>query len=244
MTVQESTTIPEKTPEPQAQTTQTPVVAKEESKESQEQINWRKFREQREIERKQKEASDKRAREKEDEANALKAAMEAILNKQNVHIPTANAGYQEEETEDQRIQRKIDEALSRERQRYQEERIQEEQRMFPIKLAQVCPDFDNICTPSNLDYLEYHYPEVVAGYRNQPDSVEKWSNLYKAVKRFVPQGDTKKEQAKLQNNQMKPQSFSAPTTLQGSTTPPPIYLDEARRLANWERMQREIKGVS
>lgn len=242
MTVQENTTIAEKTPEPQVQTTQTAVVAKEES---QEQINWRKFREQREIERKQKEASDKRAREKEDEANALKAAMEAILNKQSPNVQSnSNENYTQEESEDQRIQRKIDEALTKERQRFQEERMQEEQRMFPTKLAQVCPDFDNICTASNLDYLEYHYPEVVAGYRNQPDSVEKWSNLYKAVKRFVPQGDTKKEQAKLQNNQMRPQSFSAPTTLQGTTSPAPVYLDEARRQANWERMQKQIKGVS
>jgi len=74
-------------------------VAKQETppQETVEQINWKKFRQDREVERKQKEEAIKRASEKEAEAQALKAAMEAILNKPQPQ-QQQNSYYQEDQT--------------------------------------------------------------------------------------------------------------------------------------------------
>lgn len=209
--------------------------------ETTEQINWKKFREAREVERKQKVEAEKRANEKEAEAHALKAAMEALLNKQDNR--QSNDGYQSEQdvSEDEKIQRKIDAALAERDKRYQQERIQQEQANFPQRLTETFRDFDQVCTHENLDYLEYHYPEVAAAFKNSPDGYDKWANVYKAVKRFVPNVDGKKEQNKADKNFSKPQAMSiAGKTQVGDTAP--IQIDEAKRQANWQRMQRVMKG--
>lgn len=203
--------------------------------------NWKNFREKREIERKQNEELARRATEKEAEAQALKSAMEALLNKNQ---PQHNTGFEEEETEDQRIQKKVDAALLKERARYEQERIAREQAEAPERLRKACPDFNVVCSEANIDYLEFHYPEVANAFSRVPDSVEKWQDIYRAVKRFVPQSDQKKEDKRLQQNQMKPQSINAPTTLQGSTSKGAPVLTEQQRAANWERMQKTLKGLS
>jgi len=210
--------------------------------ETTEQINWKKFREAREVERKQKIEAEKRAAEKEAEAQALKAAMEALLNKQDHRQATMDVYNPDQDiSEDEKIQRKIDAALAEREKRYQQERIQQEQANFPQRLTETFRDFDQVCTHENLDYLEYHYPEVAAAFKNLPDGYDKWSNVYKAVKRFVPNVDGKKEQNKADKNFSKPQAMSiAGKTQVGDTAP--IQLDEARRQANWQRMQKVMKG--
>lgn len=204
--------------------------------ESIQQINWRKFREQREIERKQKEASDKRAEEESAKAQAFKAALEAITNKPS---PVINDEY--EETEDQKIDKKVNAAIAARDKRYEEERRQREQQEFPQRLNNTYNDFDRVCTTENLDYLEYHYPEVAGAFKQLPDGFDKWSSVYKAVKRFVPNTESKKEQAKAEKNFNKPQSMASPGVTQTGDTAP-VQLDEKRRADNWNRMQKVMKG--
>lgn len=206
--------------------------------ETQDQINWKKFREQREVERKQTEEANKRASEKEAEAQALKAAMEAILNKPQ---PQNNYSDSNEESEDERIQKKVNAALLERDKIYEEERRKREQVEFPQKLAQVYSDFNQICTTENLDYLEYHHPEVAKAFRYAPDGFDKWSDIYKAVKRYVPNPDSKKDQNRADKNMSKPQSMATPAVTQTGDTAP-IQLDEKRRADNWQRMQRIMKG--
>jgi hypothetical protein len=204
--------------------------------------NWKKFREQREIERKQNEELQRRASEKEAEAQAMKAAMESLLNKNQ---PQQHyTGFDEEESEDQRIQKKVDAALAKERQRYEQERIEREKADAPNKIKSACPDFDKVVNTNNLDYLEFHYPEVANAFKRVPESVEKWQDIYHAVKRFVPQNNQKKEDQRLANNLSKPQSINTSNTLQGSTSKGAPIITEQQRAANWERMQRVIKGLS
>src|ERR1700743_1796492 len=57
------------------------VETKEGSTETLNEINWRKFRQEREIERKQKAESDRKSAEKAAEVEALKRALEAVVNK-------------------------------------------------------------------------------------------------------------------------------------------------------------------
>ena len=85
--------------------------------------NWRKFREQREIERKARLEADKRAAEKAAEAEALRKALEAVVNKPtNQHQQTSSHNYYSEdieESEEQRIERKVAEMLSKKEQEYE-----------------------------------------------------------------------------------------------------------------------------
>lgn len=214
--------------------------------ETPEQINWKKFREAREAERKQKEAAERRALEKEQEAAALKAAMEAILNKpQQPQRGQQPHSYQEveyeEESEDRRIEKKVADMLAAERRREEEERRQREYREFPQRLASTYSDFNEICSSENLDYLEYHYPEVAEAFKHAPDGFEKWSSVYKAVKRFVPNTNSRKDQSKAEKNFTKPQSMAVPGVTQVGDTAP-IKMDDKRRADNWARMQRVMKG--
>lgn len=207
------------------------------NQEKPEDINWRQFRQQRELERKQREDAEKRAREKEAEAQALKVAMDAILSK-----PTSNNQPIEEDLdEDQRIEKKVQAALQVREQMLEEQRKQREYQEFPQRLASTYSDFNQVCTTENLDYLEYHYPEVASAFKHVPDGFDKWSSVYKAVKRFVPNTDSKKEQAKAEKNFSKPQSMSVGGATQTGDGAP-IYLDDKRRSDNWARMQKVMKG--
>ncbi len=216
----------------------------EETPESLQETNWKKFREQREVERKEKEAAEKRAQEKEAEAHALKAAMEAILNKQQpVQQQQYNNSYGEEElSEDDRIQKKVEAAIAIREKQYEEARRQREQQEYPQKLVSDYKDFNQVCSAENLDYLEYKYPEVANAFKHVPDGYDKWSNIYKAVKRFVPNTDSNRESKKAESNFNKPQSMAvAGATPTGDTAP--IMVDDKRRADNWARMQRIMKGA-
>lgn len=200
--------------------------------------NWKAFREQRDLERKQKEAAEKMALQKAQEAEALRAAMDALLNKPT-HQPQSS---DEELSEDDKINRKVELALAAKEKQYEEQRRQREQQEFPQKLTQTFPDFERICTTENLDYLEYHYPEVASAFKFAPDGFDKWASVYKAVKRFVPNPESLKEQSKAEKNLSKPQSMAAPgVTSTGDT--PPHQIDDRKRADNWKRMQRVMKGL-
>lgn len=213
--------------------------------ETEKDINWKKFKAERQKDRELKDEYAKRAAEKEAEASALKAAMEAILNKQSTNSVRHGNTYENdnEETEEQRIDRKVNELLTKKEAEYERRRLEKEQQEYPQRLVQTHSDFNQVCNAENIDYLEYHYPEVAAAFKHMPDNYEKWSTVYKAVKRFVPNTDTRKDTAKMEKNLSKPQSMSSTGTSQsGNITP--IRLDEARKKANWERMERTRKGLS
>lgn len=204
--------------------------------ETQEQINWRKFRQEREQQRKAKEDADRRAAEKEAEAAALKAAMEALVNKPSPQVS------QEEKTEDQIIEEKVNAIIAKDRQRQERDRAEREAAELPNRLNQTYNDFNQVCTQENLDYLEYHYPEVARLARKVPNDFEKWSDLYKSIKRFVPNPQSAKDQAKIDRNLNKPQSMSIPGATQTGDQAP-HELTEKRRQDNWARMQRTMKST-
>lgn len=220
-----------------------PAVSKPEAKvpeqpvETQEQIHWKKFREQREEDRRRAMESEKKANEKAAEAEALKAAMEAILNK-----PQRQEATEESEIdEDTKIQRKVEAAISKKEKEYEKQRLEREQREMPQKLASIHKDFHQVCSAENIDYIEFHYPEIARAFKGQPDTIEKWSDIYNTVKRFVPNPGSEKDAKKAEKNMAKPQSMSvAGVTQTGDTAP--IRMDEQKRKDNWTRMQRVMKG--
>ncbi len=202
--------------------------------ENPEEINWKRFRQEKEAQRKAKEAAEKYAIEKEKEANALKAAMEALIQK-----PTYNDN-QVEESEDDVIEKKVQAALQKRELEYEKLRVEKEQREYPDMLRKNFPDMEKICTAENLDYLEYHYPEVAEPYKHMKEGYDKWAGIYKALKRFIPNKDSLKDQKKVENNLSKPVAISRPGMTQTGDSAPRM-MDETARAKNWERMQRIMK---
>jgi hypothetical protein len=210
-----------------------------EAQESRQDKNWRQFRQEREKERKAKEEADRKAAQHAAEAAALKAALEAVVTKS---ATSPSQSEEAEETEDDRIQKKIHHYLEAERQKNETAQIEKEKRELVPTLKRTFNDFDQVITPENLDYLEYHYPEAIEGYKNQPDSVQKWTNLYKLAKRFIPNPDSRKEEKRIEKNLLKPQSMSSPGMTQIGDEAPRM-LDDKIKEANWRRMQKAMKGV-
>jgi len=222
------------------------VAASEPEQETMQQANWRKFREQREIERKEKEAAEKRAREKEEEAKALKEAMDALLNKSQPKTYQNDNHYDnqndQELSQEEIIRREVKAAIAVKEQEYEKLRREQELREYPTKLQRDFSDFSQVCTAENLDYLEFHYPEVANAFKYAPDGYDKWANIYKAVKRFIPNSTNSKDAKKAQNNFNKPQSMAVPGAAPTGDNAP-IYLDDKRRADNWARMQKTMKGI-
>lgn len=217
--------------------------AASEPQESEKERNFREFREGRKLDRKQREDAERRANEKEAEAAALKAAMETLLNKPSVPIPTVQYVPHEygEETEEQRIKRQVDVLLAERDRRTEDERRLNEMKSFPQRLVNDFRDFNQVCTEENLDYLEYHFPEVAAPFKKLAEGYDKWADIYKAVKRFVP-SDGRKDEKKAEKNFTKPQSMAVPgLTPTGDSAP--MMMDDKRRADNWARMQKVMKGV-
>ena len=228
--------------------TQQPVENKE--ADSQEDPNWRAFREARKKDRAEREAAERRAREKEEEVAALKAAMEAAFAKgspvtQAQQPYSYQSEYQPEESEDERIEKKVQAAIAQREAAAEKARIEREHQEYPNKLVQSYPDFNHVISQENLDYLDYHYPEVSRPLQRLRDGFDKWSDIYAAIKKFVPNNSTaKKEAARADANFSKPKSISSTGLTQNTEAAAGMRLTEDRKADNWARMQKIMKGVS
>ncbi len=219
----------------------------------QEDVNWKAFREARKKDRADKEAAERRADEKSQEVAALKAAMEAAFSAKSSPSPSAYQQYygmnqtydQSEETEDQKIDRKVNELFVRREEQYKKQQQEDEQKNYPNRLMKDYPDINHVCSQENLDYLDFHYPEVSRPLQRLGDGYDKWHDTYHAIKKFIPNhSNSKQESARAENNNLKPRSIS-------STGPSPTgdkvkegwQEVENRKAENWARMQRTMKGV-
>lgn len=202
--------------------------------------DWERFREARAQERKRAEEIAIQAQKSAQEAAALRAALEASLNKPQA--PTY--GYdQQEETQEQIIERKVQEHIQKHTQESERQRIERERNEYPQRLAKDHTDFNQVCSADNIDYLEFHYPEIAIGFKHMPDGYDKWSSIYKAVKKFVPNTQSGDAMKKAERNLQKPQSVSSPSVSSPGQSLP-VVLDDARKAANYERMQKVLKGLS
>ncbi len=228
--IQENTTEVQ----PQNQVEASPDIKSESNK-----ANWKTFRDEREKERKARIEAEKMAETKRAEAEALKAAMEALIAKPNQYQQEPQ--FHVEQSDEDLIEKKVQAALEKERYRVQQEQKQKDVVELPKKLEQTYRDFNKVCNTENLDYLEYHYPEVAKAFQYMPDGFDKWSSVYQAVKRFVPQ-DSKEDAKRIDHNQNRPKTSSpvmTDTKPQGS----PWILTEERKKENWKRMMNERKSI-
>lgn len=218
------------------------------AEETKEDPNWKAFREARKRDRAEREAAERKAAEKEAEIAALKAAMEAAFSK-SAPTPQAYQNYygieQPEESEDEKIEKKVNAILAAKEEQYRREQAERERIEYPTKLARDFPDFKHVCSQENLDYLDYHYPELSRPLQRLPEGYDKWSDIYHAVKKFIPNyGNVKKEVIRADINMQKPKSISSSLPSQTGDGPRQTWQEiEQRRAENWERMQRTLRGV-
>jgi hypothetical protein len=208
--------------------------------------NWKAFREARKKDRIEKEEAQRKAMEKQAEIDALKAAMEAAFAKNQVPQPHSDgfAGNGEEETEDERIEKKVKAEIERRENERRQQQRQREEAEYPQRLRRDFPDFDQVIGSHNLDYLEYHYPEVVNPLKRLSDGYEKWSDVYKAIKKFVPNNSMEqKDLKKSEQNLAKPKSMSTTSITPSGQPEQGSRLSDERKSANWERMQKMLKGI-
>jgi len=230
--------------------------------ETPEQINWRKFREERKKERQESERLEKESKSKDQENLRMKEMMATLLKAKDqtpmtvaetdkavasldpTDIPTgADVQNYVNSHVEALVEERINKMLaSQEAQRKQETAIRD-QKELPQRLQKDCPDFENVCSSENLDYLEYHYPEVAEAYQSMPDGIKKWKGVYGTIKKLIPNTNSSKDSAREKANSMKPQSMSSPGV---STTgdSAPNYVSSTKREENWKRMQRVMRGGS
>ncbi len=200
--------------------------------------NWRLVREQSKLEKQHREEAEKLAREKEKEVAAMKLALDTLLSKPSSN--TNNQNDPEMDEEDLKLQRRVDEALAKRDREYEQRRAQREQEEMPRKLNETHNDFDSVCSDENVDYLKYHHPEIAKAFMHMPDSFDKWSSIYKAIKKLVP-NSSETDKKKIAQNLNKPQSMAV-SGITGSGDSAPHQLDDKRRSDNWARMQRVMRG--
>jgi hypothetical protein len=209
--------------------------------------NWKAFREARKKDRADKEAAERRAAEKEAEAEALKRAMEAAFARGQPQAQASGGygdSYDTQETEDQRIARMVEEQIAKRDAILERQRMENEQREYPNRLARDFGDFNQVCSPENLDYLEFHHKEIARPLQRLQDGYDKWADIYHAVKKYVPNSTTARREAqKAETNLQKPKSMSSTAGMAPGEQVGSARLTEEKQAANWARMQKLLKSV-
>lgn len=219
-----------------------PQESKDETKED---PNWKAFREARKQDRLQRELAEKKAAEKEAEVAALKAAMEAAFTKNQSPPQYQNDYNHDEETEDQRIEKKVQAAITQREAVLEKQRHERDRQELPQRLLQAFPDYNQVVNEENGAYLEYHHPELYRSILRQPENFDTCSDIYKLVKKYIPNStNARMDAAKAENNFSKPKSMSSTALTQTGEAMGGARLTEERRAANWERMQRQLRGLS
>ena len=203
--------------------------------ENSEEMNWIKFRESREEDRRKREHAEKVASDKSFEAEALRKALEALIDKPDVK--------QIEESEDDRLRKKIDEVFNEREKNYIERRQKQELAEIPQRLVELYPDFDTVCSKENLDWLDFKYPEISESHKDSPESLKKWSNIYKTVKKLMPNSDSSREKSRAEKNVAKPMSISSAGMSEGGDFAPARELTDQMKLENQRRMNKIMKEL-
>lgn len=217
---------------------------------SAEEINWRKFREARERDRQQKEAAERAAKEKEDQVAALTAAVDRMMSQKGGDRLTATEqqkilddlsedtfatggeikGYMEKN-----LPKVVEQILRKQEEQRQEEQRKREVQEMPRMLRQEHPDFDNVVNQENLDYLDYHYPEIAGALSALPESKDKWSSVYKAVSKLVPSNGNNAAK-RIDQNTQKPQAMAGSGSQVSTGAGPVGRMSEEQKRANYQRL--------
>lgn len=242
----------------EAQDTPASVQEPSESEEelTPEQINWRKFREQRAREREEAKQQAAQAEQERQAREALQRFISENLAKQGAQVQLTPA-QQEQIIADlpddeiptggeikgyiqRQIERGVQEALQR-------TKSEQERQKLPTQVRSQLKDFDEVCSQENIDYLQYKAPylaESLSARLKNPENVrfEDLAALYDAVLQVVPSASEKKTPAQVQDPQ-KPRSLSHPIA-NASRDIAPRSLSAKQREEEYQRMVALAKGLA
>ncbi len=151
---------------------------------------------------------------------------------------------EQEDSEEAKIDRRVKQIIEERERAAEVQKQQNEMQALPKTLNTVFTDFNKVCTEENLDYLEFHYPEIATPFKHMPEGFDKWAAIYKTLKRFIPNTDSNKDASKAERNLHKPSSLSTPGATSGSNAMPSARLTEERKAENWARMEKARKGLN
>lgn len=226
--------------------TETKAVEPENVEKKEEEVkedpNWKAIREARKKDRQEKEAAEKRAIEKEREAQALKEAMESAFSK----MPSQQGYYSnyQDQPEEDIIDQKVRAALEARDLQYKKEQMEREKREAPQRILQTYPDFNQVVSEENCDYIDYHHPEFTAPFKHMPEGYEKWVAMYNLVKKLAPNASqSRQDSKKIDDNLNKPRSMSS-TGMSQDKGEVSFNLTKERKQQNWERMKKLMNSAS
>lgn len=234
-------------------------LAKEETPEE---INWKKFREERKKDREARRKEEQQRLEAEKQRNELRELVQSLSNSpernlsdkdvkevlQSIPLDELVTGkdvktYTESEVKKQ-VEKTVLSFLEKQEKDREEKKRQEEKQKVPERLKADYNDFYEIVNEDTLDRLEYEHPELAETLKELPEGYSKWVRVYKAIKRYQPGvNDRLKNENRYEKNQNKPRSASTPGYVPATKEQPRILTSEQKR-ANWERMQRQLKGLA
>jgi|AntAceMinimDraft_18_1070375.scaffolds.fasta_scaffold20542_2 hypothetical protein len=231
--MQESNTQEEKKEEPKLSVESQGVPQEE----TQEEINWKKYREDNKKNKKAREDAEEKAAQKAQETEDLKRALEEVVNKKTY----SHEQEDEDEDESTRINKEVERILAIKDSEREKARAEKELTALPQKLASSHKDFNDVCSEDNLLYFEYHFSDLATSFKYMPDSFEKWDNLYKAIKRVMPDASKKKHyDAVAEKNLNAPKSHATAAGAPKSTSVRAGLSQEAKN-ANWLAMKERMK---
>lgn len=226
--------------------------------ETQEDINWKKFREERAREREEAKRREELLLKKEEEARALQEALKAAMENKGSSLTQAEQEQIIADLEDNDIPMgkdikqflaryvpdTVEDILAKREQKRREQEQEKAQSEMPKRLRENIPDFDSVMTQENVDYLEYHHPEVADLITKMPSGYDKWSNAYKLVKKLVPNADRPINDHKRANeNLAKPQVAAAGNSGHSAEPSPGRRLTQAEKDANYRRMMELARSI-
>lgn len=201
-------------------------------------INFQRFRQAREADRKAKLEAEKIAQQKSKEVEVLKEALESVINK-----PHQSDSYTDDDDDSEKlVKQQVQQQLSAFQEKLRQEQLAKEQQELPNKVLSAFPDYNTVCSQENLEYLEFNNPEFSKSIQFMPDGFEKFSVLYNFAKKNLPKEHPSIQAKKIEENTAKPQSLSVPGVSQTGDTGFSRFLDDKAKASNWERMQRVMRG--
>jgi len=229
-----------------------------------EEINWRKFRQKRNEDRKNAEEAHKTAevaqnqsKQKDEQIAALTTAIDNMLESKGKQSMTQSE-------QDKMISDLVDEdiptggevkgflkkfvpelikdVLNKNKEEERQRQSDRERKEMPNNLQKRHTDFKEIVHQENLDYLDYHYPDIAGALAHLPEGVEKWSSIYNTVKKLVPnvgKGDARR----LDQNSQKPQAMTSTSASPSEEKGHGKYLSPAEKSANYKRLIELSRGA-
>lgn len=135
---------------------------------------------------------------------------------------------------DKRAQLAVEKALEAERAR----RAQEE---LPQRVKQEMPDFDQVVSKENVEYLKAHKPHLAQVLATTQDPYAQAKAAYDAVKAFCPSAQVQQDKQRAERNAQKPGSLDqAGPPRTGETDP--YRLSSTTKAQLWKEMQDAARG--